>query len=250
MTITPKNWKSFQHYKNRKPAWIKLHKTLLDDFAFHRLPLASQALAPRLWLLASEYQGGEITASVEEIAYRLHVDIDDLQDAISPLIKQGFFIASEPLAECKQDACLEKEEEKQVEIEEEKDSTSLRSDFPSDYREQFWASYPNKKGKRGALKVLEAVRKRGDVPWEKLIVAVRAYAATADPQFTKHPQTWLNKGCWDDEPDTRPKPNSVIGAADRLLDKIKEFEREDDGNLLTDLRDGTGSADVRLLPSR
>jgi hypothetical protein len=64
LRLTPKNWKSFQHYKDRAPPWIKLHKTLLDDFKFSRLPLASRALAPCIWLLASEYEGGEINASV------------------------------------------------------------------------------------------------------------------------------------------------------------------------------------------
>jgi hypothetical protein len=34
LILTPKNWKSFQHYKDRAPAWIKLHKALLDDYNF------------------------------------------------------------------------------------------------------------------------------------------------------------------------------------------------------------------------
>ena len=49
--IRPKNWHSFQHYKDRDPTWIKLHKKLLDDYEFQSLPLASRALAPMLWLL-------------------------------------------------------------------------------------------------------------------------------------------------------------------------------------------------------
>src|ERR1700730_5423161 len=106
MTLTPKNWKSFQHYKERTPSWIKLHKGLLTDFTFNRLPLASRALAPMLWLLASEYDDGEITASMEEIAFRLHVTEKDLAGAITPLIDSGFFISSEPLADRYQTACL------------------------------------------------------------------------------------------------------------------------------------------------
>lgn len=110
MSLTPKNWKDFQHYKDRSPSWIKLHKGLLTDFAFNRLPLASRALAPMLWLLASEYDGGCITASTEEIAFRLHVSEAELLDALSPLVGSGFFIASEPLAKPEQNACLEKED--------------------------------------------------------------------------------------------------------------------------------------------
>jgi hypothetical protein len=116
VVLTPKNWKSFQHYKERTPAWIKLHKGLLDDFTFSRLPLASRALAPMLWLLASEYEGGGITASMEEMAFRLHTSEEDLNAALSPLIDAGFFVASEMLAEPEQEASLEKRDiEKNIE---------------------------------------------------------------------------------------------------------------------------------------
>jgi hypothetical protein len=110
VNITPKNWSSFQHYKDRSPSWIKLHRGLLDDFTFARLPVASRALAPLLWLLASEYDGGQIDASPEELAFRLRLSDSDLLDALKPLIDSGFFIASEPLAARKQTACLEKED--------------------------------------------------------------------------------------------------------------------------------------------
>jgi hypothetical protein len=110
LILTPKNWKSFQHYKDRAPAWIKLHKALLDDYEFSCLPVASRALAPMLWLLASEYDDGKITASIDKLAFRLHMTRGDLADALSPLLEKGFFDASEPLAERKQDACLEKED--------------------------------------------------------------------------------------------------------------------------------------------
>lgn len=114
--LTPKNWATFQHYKDRKPPWIKLHRGLLDDYAFACLPLASQALAPRLWLLASEYEDGKITANLDEISFRLHVPIDALKEALKPLVKSGFFDdASGLLAECKQELLLEREEERERE---------------------------------------------------------------------------------------------------------------------------------------
>ena len=58
-----KSWDRFQHYRDRNPPWVKLHKQFLDDFDFHSLPVASRALAPMLWLLASEHdhpKGGAI----------------------------------------------------------------------------------------------------------------------------------------------------------------------------------------------
>lgn len=115
MSLTPKNWASFQHYKDRAPAWIKLHKGLLSDFAFSRLPVASRALAPMLWLLASEYESGIITASNDEIAFRLHMTVGDVEEALTPLIYAGFFFSSDTLAERKQTSTPEKKEEEEVE---------------------------------------------------------------------------------------------------------------------------------------
>lgn len=116
MSLTPKNWKVFQHYKDRKPAWIKLHRDLLDDFAYFNLPLASRALAPCLWLLASEFLDGEISASDEEVCFRLHISLTDYREAVKPLIDSGFFIsASAPIADCKQTAMPEREGETEKE---------------------------------------------------------------------------------------------------------------------------------------
>lgn len=143
-----KNWKRFQHYHDRKPAWIKLHRELLDDMDYHMLPLASRALAPMLWLLASEYDGGAIPYSGEQdlrrIAFRLRAGVGEVREALSPLIEAGLLVlegdaqdsgsenqgssktnpcpepgASAALAECEQDACLERERETEEETERE-----------------------------------------------------------------------------------------------------------------------------------
>lgn len=104
MRLTPRNWQELQHYKDRAPVWIKLHRKLLDDFEFHCLPVASRALAPMLWLLSSEYENGAIDASSAKIAFRLRMSEQDFIDALKPLIENGFFSleqdASKPLAEC------------------------------------------------------------------------------------------------------------------------------------------------------
>lgn len=117
--LSVKNWREFQHYKERNPIWIKLHRKLLDDFEYHRLPLASRALAPMLWLLASESQDGSIEYDVEKIAFRLHTTSAEIKTAITPLISSSFFMleqdASDALAGCKQHACPETETETETE---------------------------------------------------------------------------------------------------------------------------------------
>lgn len=116
MLLQPKNWAVFQHYKDRCPPWIKLHRDLLNDRAFMCLPLASKALAPLLWLLASETKDGKFDGSLDELVFRLHITEKDYDAGIKPLIDKGFFIiASGVLAESKQTAIPETEGETEKE---------------------------------------------------------------------------------------------------------------------------------------
>ena len=48
-----KNWKKHQHYKGRRPPWIKLHAALLDDYEFECLQDDSKMHLIAIWLLAS-----------------------------------------------------------------------------------------------------------------------------------------------------------------------------------------------------
>ena len=119
MKLIPKNWDNFQHYKHRSPPWIKLHRNLLDDMHYQRLPIASKALAPMLWLLASESNTGVIEKTTEEIAFRLRMLEKDVINAIKPLIDNGFFSdADNVLADSLQDATTEK---RQSRVREEKE---------------------------------------------------------------------------------------------------------------------------------
>lgn len=106
MKLIPRRWSDFQHYKDRRPPWIKLHKALLDDREYQRLPLASRALAPMLWLLASESEDGVFEASTEELTFRLRQPAKEIDAGLAPLIESGFFTvvqgASTPLAERQQ----------------------------------------------------------------------------------------------------------------------------------------------------
>jgi len=118
MLLIPKNWAVFQHYKNRLPPWIKLHREILNDRVYMSLPIASKALAPLLWLLASESKDGIFDGSFDELVFRLHITEKEYQDGIKPLIDKGFFVvASKVLAGSKQVATTETERETEKETE-------------------------------------------------------------------------------------------------------------------------------------
>lgn len=184
MTLIPKNWASHQHYKNRLPPWIKLHRQLLNDRSFMCLPLASKAIAPLLWLLASESETGEFSSDVQELSFRLRMTEKEITEGLKPLISNGFFVyASGVLADCQQLATPETERERETE----KKSESF---------DLFWNAYPRKTAKGNAENSWKKIK-----PDEKLVADIIAAIAKqkpnwTDPKFIPHPATWLNGKRW------------------------------------------------------
>ena len=66
-----KNWTKFQHFKDRRPPWVKLYRDILDDLEWHELdPLAAKVLV-MLWLIASENDGR--IPDTKTLAFRLRL---------------------------------------------------------------------------------------------------------------------------------------------------------------------------------
>ena len=126
MLLKAKNWDRFQHYDNRCPPWIKLHRQLLDDKDYLSLPTASMALAPLLWLLCSENKQGVCEGDEEKLAWRLRKPVEFITEGLPHLLTAKFFTviqgdASKVLAGSKQVApkkCSEGEGEGEREREE------------------------------------------------------------------------------------------------------------------------------------
>lgn len=72
-----KNWTAYQHNNGDKQfPWIKLYRSILDDYDWHTLDPEAAKLLVMLWLLASESNG--ILPAIEVICFRLRVDKSDL----------------------------------------------------------------------------------------------------------------------------------------------------------------------------
>ncbi len=160
MLLQPKNWAVFQHYKDRCPPWIKLHRDLLNDRAYMRLPIASKAIAPMLWLLASESKDGVFDGSLDELVFRLHITKKEYQDGLKPLIDNDFFIlVSGVLAERKQDAIPETEGEREGETEKE-------TDTPEGVSIEVWDSFVKQRKARKAQiteRVMKSIREQAKI---------------------------------------------------------------------------------------
>lgn len=189
MLLLPKNWREFQHYKDRNPPWIRLHRKLLDDRDFQRLPVASRALAPMLWLLASESKDGTFDGSVEELAFRLRTSEKEIAAGLNPLIdKQFFVVASSVLADGEQvapESCSETETETETEaLQRQKEPTVLVGSaaatpyrVPSCPHEEIAKAYAETLPTLPQLAVLSDVRKSH--------VTARWKEVCADQKFTR-----------------------------------------------------------------
>lgn len=199
-----KNWERFQHYQkgDRSPSWIKLYRSILDDMEWHELSGDNSKVLVMMWLIASENDGN--LPHTKKLAFRLRMKESELKQAIkslSPWLEQT---DSDLLADCYQSACLEQnriEEEREEEKEIEHTSVS-DSDF-----DRFWVSCPRKVSKASAKKAWDkAVKKTSpDLIIEKMAeYASHCIAKGTEERFIKHPATWLNGGCWDDQLDFFP----------------------------------------------
>jgi len=89
----------FQHYKDRNPAWIKLYSRVLRDYDFACLQDASKAHLIQIWVLASQMEN-KIPNDSEWIGKQINATT---KVDLTTLIKKGFVVCSEPLANRKQD---------------------------------------------------------------------------------------------------------------------------------------------------
>lgn len=194
MKLVPKNWTIFQHYKDRCPPWVKLHRELLNDKQFMCLPVASKALAPLLWLLASESKTGEFDGSIEELVFRLRFTTKEVEAGLKPLIDKGFFLsASGVLADCLQDAIPETERER----EERERQKQLALDVKLGFIE-FWKCYPKKIAKPNAEKAWMKIAPDVDLT-KRIIHAISAQKLIErEEQFIPYPASWLNARRWED----------------------------------------------------
>lgn len=89
MIYTIRNWREFQHYKDRNPPWIKLHYALLSSQDWVMLNDASRVLAVACMLLASR-SDGQIDGSEAGLAYLQRVAYLNKKPELKPLIDCGF----------------------------------------------------------------------------------------------------------------------------------------------------------------
>ena len=84
---------------------------------------------------------------------------------------------------------------------------------------KWWEAYPRKVSKLSAKKAFARIVSKGIATEEQLLAGAKAYAVKVegtDSSYISHPDTWLNKGRWEDEDQTVVE-NTNFGVSKRWM---------------------------------
>ena len=223
MNLKIKDWEKFQHFKDRKPPWIKLYREILDDIEWHELDPVDAKLLVMLWLLASEEKG--TLPSVKKIAYRFRVSEKQVKSTLSKLSHWLVQDDIKTISDRYQDDPLETEEETETYSTE----TEHKEGMPNhdDFFDVWWKHFPkHRKGAKGpAKKKYIGLVKSGKATvvelWEGL---VRYNGAGYDKsQYAKGAFAWLSAEYWTIE--SFPIPGDIGGKIEPTSDDLTEKRR-------------------------
>ncbi len=206
------DWNKYQHYKNRNPPWIKLHRELLTSPTWVSCDDASRVLAVALMLLAAQTDN-KIPA---DPAYLQRVAYLNTPPVLKFLIKVQFIeyigSASNLLADASvlQATCVSTEEETE-QSREKPPIVPLTGDelvYTPEFQ-AFWTSYPRHTGKGDAFKSWKKLKPSQSLQ-AKIQTAIEAQRKSEDwlkdsGKYIPNPATWLNQRRFDDDI-LRPEP--------------------------------------------
>jgi len=222
MVLKIKNWHKFQHFRDRRPPWIKLYRDLLDDVEWNELdPLAAKCLV-MLWLIASEDDGN--LPDTRTIAFRLRLSESQ---AKSMILKLKHYLEQDDInviSERYQLDPLETEKEREVETEGETETRARRASLADpEFENRFWKEWPNKVGKPAAVKAWASARKRGHSV-ASIMIGLEIYISNKPPDRPwLNPATFLNQERFLDQPARTPEKQSTMS---KLYELSKEYENE------------------------
>jgi len=176
-----KNWSKFQHFKDRRPPWVKLYRDILDDLEWHELdPLAAKVLV-MLWLIASENDGR--IPDNKTLAFRLRLTELKTKEII---IKLSHWLEHDDInaiSEGYQCDRPERETERETETEKEtKREIATIVACPLDVDQQIWDDW-------------KQLRKAKKAPVTETVVnSARKEAAKANMAFSDFLSVWCARG--------------------------------------------------------
>lgn len=196
MILKVRNWEKFQHYKDRRPPWIKLHFALLSSKDWVMLSDSERVLAIACMLVASQsdLDPGHFDADpeyIKRVAY-----LNSAPD-FKPLLDHGFLkVIEADDSECKRMlADARPETEAETEAKKEQGAKNAPDRFP-----EFWETYPKKRKKAEARKKWKA--RKLDAIADRIIEDVKKRQREDNrwlEGYAPDPTAYINGERWEDE---------------------------------------------------
>jgi hypothetical protein len=192
--IVVKEWERYQHYKDRNPPWIKLHRELLTSNTWVTMDDASRVLAIAIMLLAAA-TGNRIPA---DPTYLMRVAYLNRKPDWSKLVETGFIeiIGENGTLQADASTMLADASVLQADARPEKRREEERREDNVQF-EEFWSSYPRRQARRNAEAAFCSALKRAS--HGEILQGLKGYAFSPDPKFIPLASTWLNGDRWRDE---------------------------------------------------
>lgn len=173
-----KNWARFQHFKDRKPPWVKLYRDILDDMQWHELDPKAAKVLTMLWLIASEDDGN--LPDNKTLAFRLRMTESEIKACCSKLSHWLEDSDITPISTGYQDDPLETERE--TERYTSRESSTKGTALPADWKlPDEWRVW--------------AIQNRGDIDVDTVADSFRDYWVAKpgkDGRKTDWLATWRN----------------------------------------------------------
>jgi hypothetical protein len=175
-----KNWTKFQHFKDRRPPWVKLYRDILDDLEWHELdPLAAKVLV-MLWLIASENEGR--IPDNKTLAFRLRLTELKTKEII---IKLSHWLEQDDINKISKGYQVdlpERETETELETETKREKNTTSVACPPDVDQQIWDDW-------------KQLRKAKKAPVTETVVnSARKEAIKANMEFSDFLSIWCARG--------------------------------------------------------
>jgi hypothetical protein len=183
-----KNWHKFQHFKDRRPPWIKLYRDILDDVEWHELDAQSAKALIAFWLIASEHDGN--LPEVKALAFRLRTSETVIKKHVSNLSHWLEQSDIDVISPCHQRETPETETERETETEQ-------------DGFDSFWQAYPSTPRKAAKEKCRKLWARQTLINQKDVIMAGLEFWKASkdwtknDGQFICGPHVWLNERRWE-----------------------------------------------------
>ena len=201
MVLKVKDWAKFQHFKDRKPPWIKLYRDVLDDIQWHELPGDDAKTLVMLWLIASETDG-ELPPS-KELSFRLRMTKKCLKSIVSRL---SHWLRQDDIKPTTDNTTIspKQQDDNQDDINAIALARSLETEKETETErrfEEFWKKYPKHVSRKTAKEAFAKQKINGEFQLILDDIELKSHSSQWQKnggEFIPHPATYLNQRRWED----------------------------------------------------